>query len=451
MPTLAPDAVLTASGFVRDHVVVVDNGLVTSVTKFPPGPIDVPLPGRVLIPGLVNAHSHAFQRALRGQLPDGSATDFWHWRDRMYALVGGLDPNAIEAISALAFTEMAESGITHVGEFHYVHHQPDGSPYADPDELAHRVIAAARRAGIRITLLRVAYERNGDQPLHPVQRRFIDTGGAPVLAATERLRRVYGTDEDVIIGLAPHSVRAVPPSSLRTLASFDGVIHTHVSEQPAENAFCHAQSQCSPTQLLADCGLVHDRFTAVHLTWPEPGDVDCLVAARARVCVCPSTELDLADGFLPVDARRRLPLCLGSDSHATIDLFAEARTLEGHGRAQSGQRGILGQPQAGGDGRLAWRALVAASAEGARALGLPRELGVTPGDPADLVAIDLTDLSALGVPPLEAIIGQASPRWVDSVWVGGTRIVAEGRHVRREAVVEAALQAFATSYRTAAG
>jgi len=434
MPILAPDAVLTERGFVHDEAVVVEAGRVTSVTRFPPGPVDVPLPGRVLIPGLVNAHSHAFQRALRGQLPDGAAADFWRWRDRMYALVEELDPDRIEAISALAFAEMAEAGVTHVGEFHYVHHGPGGTPYADPDELAHRVIAAARSAGLRITLLRVAYERNGDQPLHPAQRRFVDPPDA-VLAAVQRLRSRYADADDVLIGLAPHSVRAVPEASLRALAGFDGPVHAHVSEQQQENAFCRATTGRSPTALLADCGLLSERFTAVHLTWPEPGDIERLAAAGARVCACPSTELDLADGFLPAEVRRRLPLCLGSDSHATIDLLAEARTLEAHGRAQTGMRGILGQTEPP-DGRLAWRALAAATLEGSRALGTaapgpgPDPLGIRAGMPADLVALDLDRLAAHGVPPLEAIVGQATARWVDAVWVAGVPIVQDGRHVR---------------------
>ncbi|MEO0603031.1 MAG: formimidoylglutamate deiminase, partial [Myxococcota bacterium] len=328
MPILAPDAVLTPRGFVRDDVVVVEAGRVTSVGRLPAGDSGevVRLPGRVLVPGLVNAHSHAFQRSLRGTLTDGSAIDFWRWRDRMYALVQSLDPDRIEAISALAFAEMAEAGITHVGEFHYVHHQPDGTPYADPDELAHRVVAAARTAGLRITLLRVAYERNGDQPLHDAQRRFVDPGPAPVRAAVARLAARYAGDDDVIVGLAPHSVRAVPPTSLEAFADFEGPLHVHVSEQPAENAFCQAESGRSPTALLDDCGLLSERFTAVHLTWPEAGDVDRLERSGAGVCACPSTELELADGFLPVDVRRGLPICLGSDSHARIDLFDEAPT-----------------------------------------------------------------------------------------------------------------------------
>ena len=443
MPILAPDAILTPEGFVHDAFVVVEDGRVASVTDAPPGPVDVPLPGRVLVPGLVNAHSHAFQRALRGRLTDGSAVDFWRWRDRMYALVESLDPDAIEAISALAFAEMAEAGITHVGEFHYVHHGPDGTPYSDPDELAHRVVAAARTAGIRITLLRVAYECNGDRRLHPAQRRFVDVGPDPVLAALDRLTEAYAGSDDVVVGLAPHSVRAVPEASLRALAGFAGPVHAHVSEQKQENAFCRSATGRSPTELLEDCGLLSERFTAVHLTWPEEGDVDRLLSAGARVCACPSTELDLADGFVPIDVRRRLPVCLGSDSHATIDLFAEARTLEGHGRAQAGTRGILGQPADGGDGRLAWRALAAATVEGARAVGTappgstPGPMGIRAGILADLVAIDLTDLAAHDVPPLEAIVGQATARWVDSVWVGGERVVQDGRHVRRSAITTA--------------
>lgn len=442
MPILAPDAVLTPEGFVRDVVVDIEGGQVRALTsrdRFPGVP-DVPLAGRVVVPGLVNAHSHAFQRALRGRT---GGADFWRWRTEMYDLVAGLDPEALEAISALAFTEMVEAGITHVGEFHYVHHQADGTPYADPDELAHRVIAAARTAGLRITLLRVAYERNGADPLVPAQRRFVDAPES-VLAAAQRLRHAYD-DPTVTVGLAPHSVRALPPASLRALAAFEGPIHVHVSEQPQENEFCRATTGRSPTELLEACGLVGPRFTAVHLTWPERGDVERLRKAGARVCACPSTELDLADGFLPVEVRRTLPLCLGSDSHLTIDLFAEARTLEAHGRAQTGRRGVLGQAEAepiGGEWTA--RAFAAATTEGQRALGIEAHDGIRPGDPADLVAIDVTRLTALGVPWLDAIVGLATPDWVDRVWVGGRPLVVDGRHVRADAVRRAAQAIIAT-------
>lgn len=388
---------------------------------------EVPLArGRLALPGLVNAHSHAFQRAIRGHVqwrPSGR-DDFWSWRDRMYHTANALDPDGVEAVSALAFLEMAEAGITKVGEFHYLQHQPDGTPYADPDELAKRVIAAARRVGIRICLLRVAYLRsNAGQPLRPDQRRFGDRTADDVLAAVQRLSAT--ADPLVTVGLAPHSVRAVDRGSLGVLSRFQGVVHAHVSEQPAENTSCVAENGCSPLALFDDCGLLNERFVAVHLTWPMEGDVDRLVGKGAAVCVCPSTELDLGDGWLPVDVRRRARMCIGSDSHAVIEPLAEARALELHARAMEGRRNVL-SPEGQFDG-LAIRVLGAASTEGDRALGGPGE-GIAPGAAADLVVLDLRRPAAEGVPPLQAAAFVAGPGWVDEVWVAGRRIVAGGRH-----------------------
>lgn len=398
--------------------------------RHPPGA--VALPGRLVVPGLVNAHSHAFQRAIRGHVQWKAAgeDDFWSWRDRMYAVAGALSPEGIEAVSALCFLEMAEAGITRVGEFHYVHHQPGGAPYADRDELARRVIAAARRVGIRIALLRVAYAAGGiGKPLRPDQARFGDADPAAVLRSVEALSAI--ADPHVTVGLAPHSVRAVPRDHLRTLASWKGTIHAHVSEQPAENEACLAAYGISPLAVLADAGLVSDRFSAVHLTFPLPGDVDLLADAGGAVVVCPSTELDLGDGFLPLEARHRLRLCLGTDSHAQIDPWSEARTLETHARALAGRRNVLA-PEGSRHG-LSARLLTAVTVEGDRALGGAGK-GIAIGSAADLAILDLRRPAALGVPPLEAAAFCATPEWVEEVWVQGRRIVTGGVHPDRDAI-----------------
>jgi formimidoylglutamate deiminase len=390
---------------------------------------------RLALPGMVNAHSHAFQRAFRGhvQWRPAGRDDFWSWRDRMYAVANALDPDGVEAVTALAFLEMAEAGFTTVGEFHYLHHRPDGVPYGDPDELAQRVIAAANRVGIRLVLLRVAYARAGvGQPLRDDQRRFGDRDPDDVLRAIERLRRAH---PEVRVGLAPHSVRAVPVDWLRAFAGFDGPVHAHVSEQPAENEACAREHGASPTAVFAAAGLVSPRFTAVHLTHPCPGDVDLLAAAGAAVCACPSTELDLGDGFLPVDARLRLRTCLGTDSHAAIDPWRELRDLEAHARGLAGRRNVLA-PDGERDG-LAERLLRAGSVEGARALGGGGE-GIEAGAPADVVVLDLDRPAADGAPPLASAAFVAGPDWVDEVWVAGRRIVAGGRHMDREAIRAAA-------------
>ncbi|MBX2796026.1 MAG: formimidoylglutamate deiminase [Myxococcales bacterium] len=437
MTVIAPDAVCTPQGLKIGHTVVVEDGSIIGVDPAGRHPVDVALPGRVLLPGLVNAHSHAFQRAFRGhvQWRAAGSDDFWSWRDRMYAVANGLDPEGVQAVSALAFLEMALAGVTHVGEFHYLHHQADGTPYADPDELAKRVIAAATEVGIRITLLRVAYARGGPgAALRPDQARFADCSPADVLDALARLQPLQ-SDPRVRLGLAAHSVRALDASWLAALSAWPGVVHAHVSEQPAENEACLAEHGRSPTAVLEHAGLVHDRFTAVHLTWPLQGDVDRLAAAGARVCVCPTTEQDLGDGWLPMEPRLRLPLCVGSDSHARIDLFEEARCLELHGRAVAGRRNVLA-PEGEPDG-LAHRLLQSASAEGARALGGAGG-GIAVGQPADLVAVDLRRTAADGVPPLQAAAFVATPEWVDHVWVAGRAVVVDGAHPRQEEIRRAA-------------
>lgn len=427
-----PEWVWTPRGLLRDRAIETDLGSIVGLVPADRHPEVRVARGRLALPGLVNVHSHAFQRAFRGQVqwrPAGR-DDFWSWRDRMYAVANALDPDGVEAVSALAFLEMAEAGVTRVGEFHYLHHAPDGTRYADPDELARRVIAAARGVGIRICLLRVAYARAGPgATLRDDQRRFGDRSPDDVLAA---LARLSGPGDDgVTVGLAPHSVRAVPADWLAAFGSYPGVVHAHVSEQPAENRACQGEHGASPLAVLDRAGLVHERFTAVHLTHPLPGDVDLAAARGASVGLCPSTELDLGDGLLPLEARERLRVGLGSDSQAVIDPLGEARTLELHARALALRRNVLA-PEGDRHG-LAERLLRAASTDGDRMLGGAGE-GIAPGAPADFVVLDLDRVAADGVPPLEAAAFVATPEWVDEVWVGGRRIVVAGRHPAREAI-----------------
>ncbi|TNE90770.1 MAG: formimidoylglutamate deiminase [Deltaproteobacteria bacterium] len=435
MEVLRPDWVFTAAGLRRDVAVCVDGDRIVGLLPAERQPDDVVrLPGRVLVPSLVNAHSHAFQRAFRGhvQWSEGD-DDFWTWRKAMYGVANSLDPDGIEAISRLAFLEMAESGIGHVGEFHYLHHRPGGGRYDDPDELARRVICAALDVGIRITLLRVVYGRHSPgRPLERDQARFGDRDPVEALAAAERL--AAHPDPRVTAGIAPHSVRAVPPEWLGELAQWDGVVHAHVAEQPAEVAGCFAEHGCSPLQAFGNAGLVGPGFSAVHLTHPSQGDLPYLRAAEGNVVACPTTEMDLGDGFLPVEARD-LHVALGSDSHAAIDLLWEARTLELHARAMAGRRNVLSPP--GERHGLAERLLRAATIDGSRSLGVDSE-GIKVGAPADLCAIDLRRVAAVGMPALEAVVFAANPDWVSDVWVAGKRIVEEGRHPGRERIIREA-------------
>lgn len=389
----------------------------------------------LLLPGLVNAHSHSFQRAFRGVVQAGRPNDdFFTWREAMYATANELSPDGVEAVARLCFMEMAEAGVTAVGEFHYLHHDPVGRPYDDPDELARRVVQAALDVGIRVTLLRCAYARSGfGQPPTQAQRRFIDGSPDDVLAAAQRLSQ--GADPRVNVGLAPHSVRAVPAEWLPEFASFDGPVHAHVAEQDSEVQACFRAHGCSPLNLFAQAGLVNERFTAVHLTLPSDGDTQTITESGASLCVCPSTELDLGDGFLPLPLRSHPWLCIGSDSHAVIDPLAEARALELHGRGQARRRLVMLQsPQLQA---LAARILRSASAAGRRSLG--RDAGpLTVGSQADLCALDLDRPAADGVGPLVAAAFVARPEWISQLWVAGEPVLDGGRHPRRAAIREAA-------------
>jgi len=352
----------------------------------------------------------------------------------MYAVANGLSPEGIEAVSRLAFLEMAEAGITAVGEFHYLHHQVDGTPYMDRDELAKRVIRAATSVGIRVCLLRVAYGRNEPGvPLGDEQRRFGDRDPDAVLGAIARLEQL--DDPLVSVGLAPHSVRAVPPDWLEPLSVFNGIVHSHVSEQPREVSLCRAEHGTTPVRALRDAGLVSERFTGVHLTHPDPADLSALRELDGAVCVCPSTELDLGDGFFPVEGRAGLRLCVGSDSQSLIEPLAEARAVELHGRALAGRRNLMAEP--GVRDSLARRVLAIAGVEGARCLGLDGR-GIAIGAPADFTILDCNRPAACGVPPLEAAAFVADPSWIRSVWVNGVEIVSDGKHPDREVIVREA-------------
>lgn len=407
---------------VRDAVrVQTDAGRVTAVTTGAPArPGDVRLDGLVL-PGLANAHSHAFHRALRGRTHDGGGT-FWTWRERMYAVARRLDPDSYLALARAVYAEMSLAGVTAVGEFHYLHHPGGGRRYADPNAMGEALRQAARDAGVRLTLLDTVYLAgglgdDGYLPLDEVQQRFSD-GDVDAWAA--RVADLPG-DEDTVVGAAVHSVRAVPADRLAAVAEAAAgrPLHVHLSEQPAENDACRAAHGRTPTALLADHGVLGPRTTAVHATHLSVADVAALGASGTAVCVCPSTEADLADGIGPA---RRLadagsPLCLGSDQHVLVDLLAEARLLEAHERLAAGQRG-----------RFTPGELVAAlTADGHAALGRPDAGRIAVGAPADLVAVRLDTVRTAGADPEQAVLVAGAPD-VDTVVVGGQVVVEGGRH-----------------------
>jgi formiminoglutamate deiminase len=377
----------------------------------------------LVIPGIANAHSHAFQRALRGRTQRAGAGSFWTWRTQMYALAGALDPDSMLALARATFAEMALAGITLVGEFHYLHHGPGGSHYDDPNAMGRAVIQAAADAGVRLSLLDACYLHGGIEP-DPVQQRFFD---ADAEAWADRVG-LLGGGPLVRIGAAVHSVRAVQPESAALVAGWAAdrslPLHAHVSEQPAENDACREVYGATPTALLHYEGALSERFTAVHATHLSQADIALLGGAGAYCCLCPTTERDLADGIGP-GARLRdagATLTLGSDSHAIIDPFEEARAVELDERLASGARG-----------RFSGVELLTASTEsGYASLGWPEGGAIRVGAPADLVAVGLDGVRLAGAPAedlLDALVFAGAAADARDVIVGGRFVVRGGAHL----------------------
>jgi len=326
----------------------------------------------LLLPALTTAHSHAFQRAMRGAAQRPGEGDFWSWRAAMYRAASALDPESIVRVSRVAFRELHRAGVRTVGEFHYVHHQLDGTPYAERTAMSDAVIVAARAEGLRIALLRVAYHRAGPgRAAEREQRRFCDASVDDVLGDVDALRAKYKEDSAVRIGIAPHSVRAVPPAWIAELgahAARHGLpFHMHVAEQPREVDECVAETGRRPVELLHELGVLTERFVAVHATHLSPHEAQLLGHAGAYACVCATTEADLGDGLPDLGALRRAGarLCTGVDSHVVTDPLAELRALETLERLRGGKR-VTFEPTAGTPAEALWRA---GSIEGATACG----------------------------------------------------------------------------------
>jgi formiminoglutamate deiminase len=376
-----------ARGVVDSVVVEVDGTHISAVSEGPAPPRAERLRG-LTIPGFANCHSHAFHRALRGRTQRGRS-NFWTWRDLMYEVAGSLDPDSYYALALATYREMALAGITAVGEFHYLHHDPFGRPYSDANAMGFALVQAARDAGLRIALLDTCYLSAGfGQPPQGVQRRFSDgTVDAWRTRVSALARATSGTD--VVVGAAIHSVRAVPQADLGDVASLlpDAPLHIHLSEQVAENTACLDRHGCTPTQLLAVEGVLTDRLSAVHATHVTASDIGILAKARCTACFCPTTERDLADGVGPSTrlAGSGVTLTLGTDSHAVIDVFEEMRAVEMDKRLSTGERGN-------------WAAadlLHAATRPGHRSLGFDAGR-IAPGAWADLVTVDVSSPRTAG-------------------------------------------------------
>jgi formiminoglutamate deiminase len=386
-------------------------------TDQPPAEDSIRLAG-LTVPGYANCHSHAFHRALRGRTQRERGT-FWTWRETMYGVAAALDPDLYYSLALATYREMAAAGISAVGEFHYLHHQRGGRPYADPNTMAHAVVSAARDAGLRITLLDACYLSSGfGGAPDGVQRRFSDHSAE---AWADRVRQLDSSEPHVVVAAAIHSVRAVPAADLKTVASAlpDRPVHIHLSEQRAENDACREAYGLTPTGLLAEHGVLDERLSAVHATHLTDDDIGLLGVHSCNVCFCPTTERDLADGIGP---SRRLAaagarLTLGSDSHAVIDPHEEMRAIELDERLGSQLRGHW----------LAGDLIDAATARGHASLGFADAGRIAPGQWADLVTIDVESVRTAGTGASEeSVVFAATAEDVTHVVASG-RVVAMDR------------------------
>ena len=401
------------------------DGRITAVTPNAPAPPGATRLAGLVLPGLANTHSHVFHRAIRGHTQSGAA-DFWTWRDLMYGVAGRLDPDSLYALAHATYVEMALAGVTSVGEFHYLHHNLDGTGYSDLNLLGRTVVQAAVDAGLRITLLDACYLSAdvAGAPLTGVQRRFDDGSWE---AWRDRIEDL-ADKENFRVGAAIHSVRAVPRPALRPIAEYaaarDLPLHFHLSEQPAENSACVAAHGLTPTALLRAEEVLGPSTTAVHATHLTDDDIRVLGASRTSISMCATTERDLADGIGP--AIRLLaagsPLCVGSDGHMMIDLFEETRAIELDERLVSGRRGHLSVEQL----------LIAATAAGADSIGWDAGR-VEPGRLADFIAVRLDSPRTAGARSgdvLAQVVYAAAAPDVTDVIVGGVPVVVAGRHLR---------------------
>ncbi|WP_309090473.1 formimidoylglutamate deiminase [Phenylobacterium sp.] len=391
------------------------------------------------IPGLCNLHSHAFQRGMAGMAevagPEGD--NFWTWREAMYLFVDRLTPDDNRAIAELAFAEMLEAGFTRVGEFHYLHNDLDGRPYADPAEMAQGIVAAAEATGIALTLLPVFYAHAtfGGAPPKPGQRRFIHDvdGFARLLDAS---RAAVSGLPDAVVGAAPHSLRAVTPEELAAVAALtDGPLHIHAAEQEKEVEDCLAWSGARPVEWLLDNASVGARWCLVHATHMTPDETQRLAASGAVAGLCPVTEANLGDGVFPTQAYLRAggALGVGTDSNVLIDAAAELRGVEYAQRLVHRARNVAAPAPGRSTGATLFNAALAG---GAQALGA--EAGLKVGAPADLVALDLDHPSLAGRAGdalLNAWIFACRESPVTAVWRRGRQVVEAGRHVARDAIV----------------
>ncbi len=423
---LAPDYVYTPQGLQAHMVVSISNeGRIVSLSQQGASKVVTePLPGVALLPGFVNTHSHVFQRLLRGHThrPLAAQDTFWTWRRAMYDAAQQLDPDRLYDVALYTYREMAAAGYTTVGEFHYLHHQPDGQPYASPNAMAEAVIYAGRDAGIRVVLLMTAYAQSSfDQLPEKDQRRFCDSSVEAFLARVDALRLA-----NIPVGIAPHSVRAVPEAWFRAIVTYCHThhlpLHVHADEQMAEIEQCQTMYGCTPIELLERFGALSPLTTIVHATHASTAEISLLARYGCTVCVCPTTEGDLGDGIAPYAdlVASHIPLTIGSDSNTRLDPIEELRWAEYSARMRYQRRRVLVTDELSSPGPLL---LDYGTHRGAAALGI--ETGViAPGMLADFVAIDLEHPTLAGWNEgdlLDSLFFGASSEVIMQTWVQGKK------------------------------
>jgi formimidoylglutamate deiminase len=443
MKTLLAPAALLDDGWQTDVAIDIDDeGRIARVEPRRAGNTSDERVKGPVIPAMPNVHSHAFQRAIAGRtgVPSPNRDDtFWTWRQAMYGAVDRLDADAFEAIAAQAYVEMAKAGYASVAEFHYVHHDPHGKPYADPGELAWRVVGAAETAEIALTLLPVYYAQGnfGGTATTALQRRFVHS-----VYTFEKLFDTLARKANTrhyVLGVAPHSLRAVTPEALARivrLAGAEAPIHIHAAEQTREVDDCFQWSGMRPVEWLLAHAHVDKRWCIVHATHMTDREVAGLAASAAVAGLAPSTEADLGDGIFPGEAYRQAGgrFGVGTDSNTLIDPFGEVRQLEWSQRLRLRRRNVLAGASQTPVGQALW---CAATAGGAQALGLAAGR-LAPGMRADLIVLD-TDDSALAEQPLASVLDAAifgpCRRPVRDLMSGGRWIVRDGHHAREHDVL----------------
>ncbi len=434
MTSLWFDTALLITGWAQSVRVEIAQGLITRVeTGVPPQAEDEQ--HSIALPGLANVHSHGFQRGMAGlaEYRGASDDDFWSWREIMYRFLDHLTPDDVEAINALAYVEMLESGFTRVGEFHYLHNDVDGARYANPAEMAERVIAAAEATGIGITLLPVFYAHSdfGGAPPKHGQRRFLSSIDAFAALLEESNRSL---PSDAVLGIAPHSLRAVTADELQALYQLNpnGPIHIHAAEQMKEVEASLAFSGARPVEWLLDNAGLDARWCLIHATHMTDAETDALAKSGAVAGLCPITEANLGDGIFP--ALRYLgaggSIGIGTDSNILIGAAEELRALEYSQRLPHQARNVLATDQ---QQSVGCRLFNAALSGGAQALGITS--GIAAGMRADIITLNLDHPSLYGRTGdqlLDSWIFAANRNCIDAVWRHGRKLVSQGRHIAAE-------------------